>query len=446
MRKKWLLLFACIIILSGVTWKFISVSASNEMTEKEIKKVALQYAIGTVESLQLNEDKYEITMKDANGAEILLILAANTGELLEKTTFYNGGEMTKTTANLENAKKIALEKVIGTIQSVVLNKKTDTYTVEIDRGKFTYSMKVSSTHKKIIQMKKFKNKNLEERISKKEVKKIALDYVKGKIKKTKYKKEEGIYYLIIEKEKKQYTIQVDPYKKSVLEVTYNGKTKTKVEKAEVEDENEKSITNSEKEGITNGKEGKSEQSNTTSQKTVQERVQNDKPTGELELEIDKGQPKSNYLTIEQANVLALKKINGAIQSTNLNETKSLYIVEVALGDVIYSVQVNAITGATTATQKNEQKAENITNDKDMTSEGSGLPSGDQQDNTVTEVKILTEQEVSIIALSRATGIVTKILLIDGVYDIVVKDDIVETVMKIDSQSGEVLVFSKKYID
>ena len=83
-RKVVLIVLLLLFVVSTVTWKVISVGASNILTEKEIKKIALQYTEGTIESIKLKDKDYFIQMKK-NDVQYKLVLRAKTGELVEKS-------------------------------------------------------------------------------------------------------------------------------------------------------------------------------------------------------------------------------------------------------------------------------------------------------------------------------------------------------------------------
>ena len=139
----------------------------------------------------------------------------------------------------------------------------------------------------------------------------------------------------------------------------------------------------------------------------------------------------DLLTIEEAEAIAVKSVDGNVTKIELDRERSgdIYEVEVKSGSVEYDLDIDAKTGKVLRTDK----------DKD---------NDDDSDDKVivTDGKFITEKAAVKIAMKQAKGTVTDIELDneDGrvIYEIEINDGTYEYDFDIDAISGKVLKFEK----
>ena len=141
------------------------------------------------------------------------------------------------------------------------------------------------------------------------------------------------------------------------------------------------------------------------------------------------------LTIEEAEAIAVKSVDGKVTKIELDREKSgdIYEVEVKSDGVEYDLDIDAKTGKVLRTEKDD-------NDKDDFDE-------DEDDKVIVpDGKFITEKAAIEIAMKQAKGTVTEVALDedDGrvIYEIEIKDDKYDYDFDIDAISGEVLKFEK----
>ena len=142
------------------------------------------------------------------------------------------------------------------------------------------------------------------------------------------------------------------------------------------------------------------------------------------------------LTIEEAEAIAVKSVDGKVTQIELDREKSgdVYEVEVKSGGVEYDLDIDAKTGKVLRTDKDD-------NDKD------DFGDDDSDDKVIVpDGKFITEKAAIEIAMKQAKGTVTEVELDedDGrvIYEIEIKDGKYDYDFDIDAISGEVLKFEK----
>ncbi|MCG7314196.1 PepSY domain-containing protein [Priestia flexa] len=127
--------------VSGDIVDFSKVSKSTnqekpppQLTEEQAKKKALERVQGTVENVKESNEHYDITIKSDDGTHIVKVSRPDGS--IENISNPPKNEQLTTLISKEGAKKIALEKVKGTISSVELEDDDDQllYEVEIDQS------------------------------------------------------------------------------------------------------------------------------------------------------------------------------------------------------------------------------------------------------------------------------------------------------------------------
>ncbi|MBY6023421.1 hypothetical protein CHN50_09425 [Priestia aryabhattai] len=105
-----------------------------QLTQEQAKKKAAERVQGTVENVKESNDHYDITIKNNGGTHIVKVNRSD-GSIANVSTAQENEQLT-TLISKEGAKKIALEKVKGTISSVELEDDDDEllYEVEIDQS------------------------------------------------------------------------------------------------------------------------------------------------------------------------------------------------------------------------------------------------------------------------------------------------------------------------
>ncbi|NYF23318.1 PepSY domain-containing protein [Sporosarcina sp. JAI121] len=138
------------------------------------------------------------------------------------------------------------------------------------------------------------------------------------------------------------------------------------------------------------------------------------------------------LTIEEAEAIAVKSVDGKVTQIELDREKSgdIYEVEVKSDGVEYDLDIDAKTGNVLRTDSDDEFDDDDSDDKVIVSDG----------------KFITKEAAVKIAMKQAKGTATEVELDedDGrvVYEIEIKDGKYEYDFDIDAISGEVLKFEK----
>ena len=142
------------------------------------------------------------------------------------------------------------------------------------------------------------------------------------------------------------------------------------------------------------------------------------------------------LTIEEAEAIAVKTVDGKVTKIELDREKSgdVYEVEVKSDGVEYDLDIDAKTGEVLRTDKDNLDKDNFYDD-------------DSDDKIiVSDGKFITEKAAIEIAMKQAKGTVTEVELDEDddrvIYEIEVRDGKYDYDFDIDAISGEVLKFEK----
>lgn len=365
----------------------IQANSGKILSSEEISKKALSYVKGTVYKVELDKEKgtqvYEIDVQGKNNKEYELKLDAKTGELLEKKMEISKVSNTvneKQVIGLAKAKEIALKSVKGSVKKAKLDREDGIYEIEIIRAGYEYEFDINAYSGKIVKKEK-------EKISKKVVagkviglekaKQIALNNVGGTVQKAKLDKSDGVYEIEIINGTTEYEFEIDAKTGSIIK-----------KESEVADD---VITTT-----------KPSTGNTTKPSTT-----------------------SNVIGIAKAKEIALQSVDGTVKKAKYDQEDGVYEFEILTNEYEYEIDVDAVTGKATVTDK-----ERITKAPNTTS------------------SFIGEQKASQIALTKAKGTITKIELDeeDGVYEIEVKDGMYEYELEIDAMTGAILDFEKEYED
>ncbi|MBO0586740.1 PepSY domain-containing protein [Sporosarcina sp. E16_8] len=145
------------------------------------------------------------------------------------------------------------------------------------------------------------------------------------------------------------------------------------------------------------------------------------------------------LTMEEAEAIALKSVNGDVTKIELDREKSgaTYEIEIKSGGFEYDLDIDAKTGEILRTEKD--------NDNDV------LDSDDSDDKVIDpNGKFITEKAAIKIAMKQAKGTVTEVELDEDngrvIYEIEIRDGKYDYDFDIDAISGEVLKFEKERDD
>ncbi|MGG0656182.1 PepSY domain-containing protein [Rummeliibacillus pycnus] len=424
------------IAVSGV----VAVAAQNNgkgniLSSKEISKKALSYVKGQVYKVELDHEKsgpiYEVDVKNKQ-ANYELKLDAKTGELLEKSTRYSSNDpISNKMIGITKAKKIALKLVNGKIQKAKLDLDDNVYEIEIIKGKYKYEIDINAYTGKIVKKDKEKSslsKNGKV-ISLREAKQIALNYLNGVVRNAKYNRENGTYVIQIAKNSRTYRVDIDAYTGEIVKKENNVVTST-VSSNVIGIEKAKQIA-------LNAIGGTVTEATLDSAGVYIVKVQN----GEFEYQVeinsttgtiikqkqvsssqDLANTGTNTIGIEKAKQIALSKVSGTITSASYDQDDGVYEISIVANGTEYDFDINAQTGDII---KQDQKSEEDTSSNN--------------DST-----IITSQQASQIALTKAKGTVTKIELNGNVYDVEVKDGTFKYEIKIDATTGDVLNVDKDY--
>ena len=140
------------------------------------------------------------------------------------------------------------------------------------------------------------------------------------------------------------------------------------------------------------------------------------------------------LTMEEAEAIAVKSVDGKVTQIELDREKSgdIYEVEVKSDGVEYDLDIDAKTGKVLRTDKDDYDDDDFDDSDDKV--------------IVSDGKFITEEAAVKIAMKQAKGTVTEIELDedDGrvIYEIEIKDGKYDYDFDIDAISGEVLKFEK----
>ncbi|MER2089731.1 MAG: PepSY domain-containing protein [Sporosarcina sp.] len=142
------------------------------------------------------------------------------------------------------------------------------------------------------------------------------------------------------------------------------------------------------------------------------------------------------LTIEEAEAIAVKSVDGKVTQIELDREKSgdIYEVEVKSDGNEYDLDIDAKTGNVLRTDRDDNDDDDFDDD-------------DSDDKViVSDGKFITKEAAVQIAMKQAKGTATEVELDedDGrvVYEIEIKDGKYEYDFDIDAISGEVLKFEK----
>lgn len=438
--KKIIISFAivgCLAVSGVVAIAAQNTGKQNILSSKEISKKALSYVKGKVYKVELDYEKngpvYDVDVKSEQ-AKYELKLDAKTGELLEKSTKYTSGYSSKDIIGLEKAKKIALKIVNGKIQKAKFNEEDGLYEFEILKGKYEYDIDINAYSGEVLKKEKEKITTLKnsKAISLKKAKQIALNYIDGVVQKVKYDRNRGIYEIHVAQNAKTFKFKIDAYTGQIINSGSNGSVNTEsnygigVEKA-------KQIALNEVGGTIIDATFDSEDG------VYEVKVQSGDVVYDIEINAVSGgivkQEKEDSTTslnnngtvigIEKAKQIALSKVSGTVTSSSYEQNDGVYEISILANGTAYDFDINAYTGEIS---KQDQK----------TVEDSSVSSSD--------ATIITTQQASQIALTKAKGTVTKIELVIGVYDVEVKDGTYQYEIEIDAKTGDVLSVDKEYDD
>jgi len=409
----------------------------NILSSEEISKKALSYVKGQVYKVELDHEKrgpvYDVDVKNKQ-AKYELKLDAKTGELLEKSTKYTSDfALDHKMIGLERAKKIALKVVNGKIQNAKLNEDNDIYEIEILKGKFEYDIDINAYTGKIVKKNKEKMTTSNRKaISLNKAKQIALNYINGVVQKAKYDSHRGIYEIHVAKNSTTYKFNIDAYTGEIIKGESKGATNT-VSSYGIGVEKAKQIA-------LNAVGGTVIEATLDNDDGVYEvKVQNGDFVYQVEINAitgvivkqekgDSSQSLNNNGTtvigIEKAKQIALSKVSGTVTSTNYDQDNGVYEISISANGYEYDFDINAQTGDIIKQDQKSVESASANNDS----------------------AIITSQQASQIALTKAKGTVTKIDLENGVYDVEILDGTYQYAIKIDAQTGDVLSVNKDYED
>ncbi|HWI49472.1 MAG TPA: PepSY domain-containing protein [Rummeliibacillus sp.] len=438
--KKTMIAFAitgCLAVSGVVAVAAQNTGKHNILSSEEISKKALSYVKGQVYKVELDHEKrgpvYDVDVKNKQ-AKYELKLDAKTGELLEKSTKYTSDfALDHKMIGLERAKKIALKVVNGKIQNAKLNEDNDIYEIEILKGKFEYDIDINAYTGKIVKKNKEKMTTSNRKaISLNKAKQIALNYINGVVQKAKYDSHRGIYEIHVAKNSTTYKFNIDAYTGEILKGESKGATNT-VSSYGIGVEKAKQIA-------LNAVGGTVIEATLDNDDGVYEvKVQNGDFVYQVEINAitgvivkqekgDSSQSLNNNGTtvigIEKAKQIALSKVSGTVTSTNYDQDNGVYEISISANGYEYDFDINAQTGDIIKQDQKSVESASANNDS----------------------AIITSQQASQIALTKAKGTVTKIDLENGVYDVEILDGTYQYAIKIDAQTGDVLSVNKDYED
>ncbi|MGX9133017.1 PepSY domain-containing protein [Rummeliibacillus sp. JY-2-4R] len=416
---------SCVVIAQNTSQQHI-------LSSKEISQKALNYATGKVYKIKLDNKKgdpvYVVSVMDKK-AKYELKLNAKTGELLEKTTEYKTLSIAREKISLEKAKKIALKSVKGQILRAKLDKKDKVYEITIVKGKLKYEIEINAITGKIVSKEK-KTAIISKAISLKKAKKIALNTMGGVVQQVNFNRDGGIYEIHVVKNKTSYKFNIDAYSGEIINRQSDGPTEPDSENGIGLEQVKQIAINTVGGAVT---EANLDQGNNI----YQVKVQNGDTVYDIEINANTGavirQEKQSAsqtfasleptsIGIDKAKEIALSKIPGTITSANYNQSDGVYVITIAANGNEYTVELNAQTGEMVRQEQKENKVSNNSN----------------------ESTIITTEQASQIALTKAKGTVTKINLVNNIYEVEVKDGTYLYAIKIDANTGDVLNFDKEY--
>ncbi len=405
------------------------------LSSKEISQLALSYVKGKIDHIELNDKKsnpvYVVNIKNKK-AKYNLQFDAKTGELLEKSTEYStSSKTTKEMISLSKAKKIALKTIKGKILKSKLDKVNGLYKIQIAKGKHLYEIKIDAYTGEMIKKKKLTNLKANQAISLKNAKRIALNNMNGVVKQVRYNRDGGLYEIHVVKNKIAYKFDIDAYSGEIIQrqssdlATADSGDVIGLEQA--------------KQIALNAVGGSVTEASLDNNGMYKIKLQNNEEVYNVEINAQTGaiikQEKESakrtfasfgdeVIGIEKAKEIALTKVSGQVTSANYDQTNNVYEIIVASNGNEYDILLNAQTGAV---MKQEQK------------EKENTVSNNNSDST-----LITPEQASQIALTKAKGTVTKIDLVNSIYEVEVKDGTYLYAIKIDANTGAVLNMDKDY--
>lgn len=397
--------------------------------------------------------------------------------------------------------KIALSYVKGKVYKVELDheKVGPVYEVDINGTKAEYELKLDAQTGELL--KKSTKYMTSTQVSKKMIsvekaKKIALNSVKGKIRKAKLDKEDAVYEIEMIKGKFEYEVEINAFTGKIIKIdkevlAKNGKM-ISLKKAKQIALN--SIGGVVQKAQYNQNNGVYEIFVVKNSKTY--RLNIDGYTGSImsqQGENDTVSNGGNVIGLEKAKQIALNAIGGSIVTANLDSEDGVYEIVVSNGGFYYDLEIDVQTGEIIKQEKEStsqaftsngtemigiEKAKQIAlsqlngtissanydqddgiyeiiinangydHEFDINAQTGAIIKQDKElaENTTGDSPIISSQKASEIALSKANGTVTKIDLEDGVYDVEVKDGTYDYEIEIDAQTGNVLSIDKEYDD
>ncbi|WP_397536915.1 PepSY domain-containing protein [Rummeliibacillus pycnus] len=424
--------------VSGV----VAVAAQNNgkgniLSPNEISKRALNYVKGQVYKVELDEKNgpiYEVDVKSKQ-ARYDLKLDAKTGELLEKSTKYSSDDsIGNKMIGIAKAKKISLKLINGKIQKAELDLQGCVYKIVILKGKYEYKIDINAFTGKIVKKDKVKISGSKSRqvISLNKAKQIALNYMNGVVKKVKYNRDNGTYVVHISKNSRTYRFDIDAYTGEIIKRGNNNGTNT-VSNNVIGIEKAKQIALNAIGGTVTG--AILDNNNGVYEVKVQNgdfvyQVEINAITGVI-VKREKGDSSQSLnnngttvIGIDKAKQIALSKVPGTVTSTSYDQNNGVYEISIMANGYEYDFDINAQTGE--IIKQDQKSVEGTSANNDST--------------------IITSQQASQIALTKAKGTVTKIDLVNGVYDVEVKDGTYQYKIEIDAKTGDVLSVNKDYED
>lgn len=401
--------------------------------------------------------------------------------------------------------KKALSYVKGKVYKIELEqeKSGPVYEIDVKGTKAEYELKLDAKTGELLKKStKYNTSNLTgKKIGIARAKQIALNSVKGKIRKAKLDKEDNIYEIEIIKGKYEYEFDINAYTGKILK-----KDKEKITSAKkgnvISLRRAKQIALRSVNGVVqqaqyNQNNGLYEIHIVKNSKTYKLNI--DAHTGAIINQRDGNSVYTasigNIIGLEEAKQIALNAVGGVVTSANLDSEDGVYDVEVQSGEFEYEFEINAHTGAIVKQQKestsqtfasigantismesakqialskvsgtilsaNYEQASNLYEisisangyeyEFDINAQTGAIVKQDQEplENTATnnDAAIISSQKASQIALSKAKGTVTKIDLEEGIYEVEVKDGTYEYEIEIDAKTGDILSFDKEYED
>lgn len=138
------------------------------------------------------------------------------------------------------------------------------------------------------------------------------------------------------------------------------------------------------------------------------------------------------LTMQEIEKKALAVVDGTVADIEFdkNQYRSIYEVEVYTDTEEYDLKFDAYTGKLLKQKKERRDDDDWDDNKPAT----------------TATTIITKEQATETALTKAKGTVTKIKLDDGIYEIELKDGQYEYEVDVDSMTGNIVDFEQDYND